>query len=229
MAAALARCGNPSSVHRWGRAARPDGRRRPRRGRGAGRCGAGRRRLRQRRHRGEPSGPRSAPGASACWSRRSSMIRCCARSPGAERSRSTRDGVVGLDALDDLARRRSAAGAGLGHARQQRDRRDPAGGRDRARIAHAARRALSLRRGAGRGQDPARMAALGADLMTLVGAQDRRPAGRRRAGRRPRELDLQPLLRGGGQERGRRAGTENLPGIAGFAAAAAPPRPSSRL
>jgi cysteine desulfurase len=34
-------------------------------------------------------------------------------------------------------------------------------------------------------------------------------------------LDLAPLFRGGGQERGRRAGTENLPGIAAFAASAA--------
>jgi len=34
------------------------------------------------------------------------------------------------------------------------------------------------------------------------------------------DLDLAPMLRGGGQERGRRAGTENLPGIAAFGAAA---------
>ncbi len=34
-------------------------------------------------------------------------------------------------------------------------------------------------------------------------------------------LDLAPLLRGGGQERGRRSGTLNVPGIAGFGRAAA--------
>lgn len=35
-----------------------------------------------------------------------------------------------------------------------------------------------------------------------------------------RGLDLVPQLKGGGQEMGRRAGTENIPGIAGFGAAA---------
>jgi cysteine desulfurase len=35
-----------------------------------------------------------------------------------------------------------------------------------------------------------------------------------------RGIDVQALLRGGGQEMGRRSGTENIPGIAGFGAAA---------
>ena len=33
-------------------------------------------------------------------------------------------------------------------------------------------------------------------------------------------VDLEPLIRGGGQERRRRAGTENVAAIAGFGAAA---------
>ena len=59
-------------------------------------------------------------------------------------------------------------------------------------------------------------------------AQARRPAGRRRAGPRAAICIAEPLIRGGGQERGLRAGTENVAAIAGFGAAAAPPRPAGR-
>jgi cysteine desulfurase len=66
-------------------------------------------------------------------------------------------------------------------------------------------------------------AALDADLMSLSAHKLGGPKGVGalviRAG-----LDLAPLLRGGGQEQRRRAGTENVPGIIGFGAAAAEAR-----
>jgi len=69
------------------------------------------------------------------------------------------------------------------------------------------------------GKMPLSLAATGADLMTLSAHKIGGPAGVGALVLAPC-IEAVPLLRGGGQERNRRAGTENLPGIAGFAAAA---------
>ena len=73
------------------------------------------------------------------------------------------------------------------------------------------------------GKIPLDMAALGVDLLTLSAHKLGGPQGVGALLARP-GLPLQPLQRGGGQERRLRAGTENLPGIAGFGAAAAAAR-----
>ena len=63
---------------------------------------------------------------------------------------------------------------------------------------------------------------LGADLMTISAHKIGGPKGVGALARRSDDIHFpDPLIRGGGQERGMRAGTENVAGIAAFGAAAA--------
>ena len=77
-------------------------------------------------------------------------------------------------------------------------------------------------------QAPGRMAcdivALGANLMTISSHKLGGPQGAGALIRRGDIHIVEPLIKGGGQERGLRAGTENVAAIAGFGAAAAAAR-----
>ena len=65
------------------------------------------------------------------------------------------------------------------------------------------------------------IAALGADLLTLSAHKIGGAKGAGALVKRDESLQIDPLIRGGGQERGSRAGTENVAAIAAFGAAAA--------
>ena len=73
----------------------------------------------------------------------------------------------------------------------------------------------------GAGRIPCDINALGADILTLSAHKMGGPKGAGALIRRDQSLHLpQPVMRGGGQERGLRGGTENVAAIAGFGAAA---------
>jgi cysteine desulfurase len=94
-----------------------------------------------------------------------------------------------------------------------------------ARLAHAAGALLHVDAIQAAGRIPCDINALGADLLTLSGHKIGAPKGVGALIRRDSALAIaEPLIKGGGQERGLRAGTENVAGIAGFGAAAAAAR-----
>lgn len=70
------------------------------------------------------------------------------------------------------------------------------------------------------GKIPLDIKQLGADLVTLSAHKIGGPQGVGAVVTVNDALDLDPLLKGGGQEMGKRAGTENVAGIAGFGLAA---------
>ena len=93
---------------------------------------------------------------------------------------------------------------------------------DAARIIHATQGLLHVDAVQGPGRMDCRLSALGADLLTISAHKLGGPQGIGALVRRDPGLGLPPpLLRGGGQERGWRAGTENVAAIAGFGAAVA--------
>src|SRR5262245_44857033 len=89
-----------------------------------------------------------------------------------------------------------------------------------ASVVHAAEGVLHVDAVQAAGRIPCDINSLGADLLTLSGHKIGAPKGVGALTGRT-ALHLDPLIKGGGQERGLRAGTENVAGIAGFGAAAA--------
>jgi cysteine desulfurase len=90
-----------------------------------------------------------------------------------------------------------------------------------AAIAHAAGGLLHVDAVQGPGRIACDIGALGADLMTISAHKLGGPKGVGALVRRADDIHFpDPLIRGGGQERGLRAGTENVAAIAAFGAAA---------
>ncbi|CAO3446671.1 cysteine desulfurase family protein [Azospirillum largimobile] len=138
--------------------------------------------------------------------------------PDAERFGVTRDGVADLEDLARrLARGDEPALVSLMLVNNETGVVQPVA--DASRIAHAHGALVHCDAVQAAGRLPLLLSALGADLMTLSAHKLGGPTG---VGALILGEGLEPdaLIRGGGQERRKRAGTENLLGIVGFGAAA---------
>ncbi|MDJ0894700.1 MAG: cysteine desulfurase family protein [Alphaproteobacteria bacterium] len=128
------------------------------------------------------------------------------------------DGVLDLEALDRrLSEHGAPAWLSVMLANNETGVIQPVA--EAARIAHAHGALVHCDAVQAAGKMPVRWDLLGVDLLTLSAHKIGGPPGVGALLARP-ELSLSAQLRGGGQERGRRPGTENLPGIAGFGVAA---------
>ena len=141
-----------------------------------------------------------------------------ANAPGAVHIPATPDGLIDLSALERLlAADKHPALVSLMFANNETGAIQPVA--EAARIAHRHGALLHCDAVQGAGRQYLDMRRLGCTLMTLSAHKLGGPMGVGAlvvAG----GWDIAPVTRGGGQERGRRAGTENVPGIAGFGAAA---------
>jgi len=136
----------------------------------------------------------------------------------------TPDGTVDLSALGSrlaelkVARRRVLVS--IMHANNETGVLQPIA--EAAGIVHAAGFLLHVDAVQAAGRIPCDINTLGADLLTISGHKLGAPQGTGALIKASEALHFtDPLIKGGGQERGSRAGTENVAAIAGFGAAAA--------
>jgi cysteine desulfurase len=136
-----------------------------------------------------------------------------------ETVRVTRGGVVDLDQLRELLRASPPALVSVMLANNETGAIQPIA--EVAEIVHAAAGLLHVDAIQAFGKIPFDMGETGADLLTLSAHKIGGPKGVGALVLSDGVSGLEPLLRGGGQELSRRAGTENVAGIAAFGAAAA--------
>jgi cysteine desulfurase len=129
----------------------------------------------------------------------------------------TSSGLLDLDRLRATLQSRPAALVSVMLANNETGAVQPVA--EAAEIVHAAGGLLHVDAIQALGKIPFDINGLNADLITVSGHKIGGPKGVGAVVLAEGVQGLEPLLRGGGQELGRRAGTENLAGIAGFGAA----------
>ena len=135
----------------------------------------------------------------------------------------TSQGIVDLSALEARLRELATAGqrllVSIMHANNETGVLQPVAAA--AAMVHASGGLLHVDAVQTAGRIPCDINALGADLLVISGHKLGGPQGVGALVRSSQALHLaDPLIKGGGQERGGRAGTENVAAIAGFGAAA---------